>query len=207
MIVGLCWTLGLLAALYGVDRLLVGPDRVPGWQPVERLDALAIDVQRVAVPAYLPEEVAWPPVAIQARSEPSPGWWIGLGLRANGLRGDACAPPEAAGHDGMHRACDPPAAPPGPVPSRQASGARGLSPHAGGGEIAIWIGSGALPPPPALGDVAACLAPSPRAGCPDGWRALSTVVPGRGVVHVLSRLAPAVSKRLVDRLGKLHGAP
>ena len=77
-VAGLLWTVALVAGLYLVDRLLMGPRRPQGWVEAESLAAVPAEVGPLPVPAFLPNTMAWPPARVIFRTGARPGWWLGL---------------------------------------------------------------------------------------------------------------------------------
>lgn len=72
------WTLAVVAGLYAVDRTLIGSRPSTGWTEADSLDEVPEAAGRIAVPAYLPDSVSWPPARILFRTAEEPGWWLGL---------------------------------------------------------------------------------------------------------------------------------
>lgn len=73
------WSAALFAGLLAVDRWLLGPDVVRGWQRTAQLADVPAALGPLATPAYLPEQLGWPPRQIEFRLAPAPAWWLELG--------------------------------------------------------------------------------------------------------------------------------
>jgi len=72
------WTAVLATALYAVDRALIGPRPSTGWIEVAAVEELPITVGPVAIPAYLPDTLSWPPRRVLYKTAGIPGWWLGV---------------------------------------------------------------------------------------------------------------------------------
>ncbi len=77
------WSVVLFGWLWGMDRWLLGPDLVRGWQRTQQLADVPPELGPLATPAYLPEQLGWPPRQVQFRQAPAQAWWMELG-RAEG---------------------------------------------------------------------------------------------------------------------------
>jgi len=79
------WTVALGGLLAGVDRFALGPDPPRGWTAVATAEAVPEGAGPALVPAYLPEELAWPPAAVHYWAGGGRGWWIEVRSRSEGL--------------------------------------------------------------------------------------------------------------------------
>jgi len=80
----LLWSLTLLLVLRSVDRLFMEtPSRI-GWLSAQTIHDIPSTAGELPGFRFLPNSVKWPPAAINIRSKPLPGLWLGLaGLENN----------------------------------------------------------------------------------------------------------------------------
>jgi hypothetical protein len=75
------WTLALGALMLGLDRLALGPDPPRGWTAAAAVEDVPEDAGPVLVPAYLPEDLGWPPASVVYWAGGGRGWWLEVRAR------------------------------------------------------------------------------------------------------------------------------
>ncbi|MBI4405428.1 MAG: hypothetical protein HY537_14790 [Deltaproteobacteria bacterium] len=70
------WTLVMLLALWGVDRLLFGPLIKEGW--IQTTGTVPAEAGPRIATSYLPDYYVWPASLAFYRIQPTPGWWLAL---------------------------------------------------------------------------------------------------------------------------------
>ncbi len=77
--VAVAWTVALALLLHTLDRVVLGDRPGSGWVSVKSPEAIPREIGPIAVPAYLPDVIRWPPRQVHYRTGVHPGWWLGLG--------------------------------------------------------------------------------------------------------------------------------